>query len=76
MSADIIAWLRGPEGEQWSRDRHESGTARSPVEIFREILAAPAPQWRATGPLGVGSDPCGSGPMASTSSKGTGERQS
>lgn len=52
-SAAVIAWLRSPEGEAWSRSRALAG-APGPV-VYLQVL------WRATGPLDAGSDPCGRG---------------
>jgi hypothetical protein len=53
MSADIIAWLRSPEGEAWSRAR----SAASAPDI---------PLWMGA-PLGSqepSEDPCGRPPLA------------
>jgi hypothetical protein len=52
----VITWLRSPEGEQWSRNRHGR-----PEEISHDTET----WWRATGPLSRQSDPCGSGPLKS-----------
>jgi len=56
VSADIIAWLRSPEGEEWSRGRRQCP--------FYEGLDAGD-----DGPMGPGDvdeDPCGRPPLAAT----------
>jgi hypothetical protein len=53
-AADVVAWLRSPEGEQWSRAR--ALAADNPVTL-EPVL------WRARGPLRRDLDPCGSGPL-------------
>lgn len=50
----IVEWLRGPAGEQWSRDR----ALAEEQEPFADMQVL----WRATGPLSSEQDPCGSGP--------------
>jgi hypothetical protein len=55
----VIAWLRSPEGEEWSRNRHGR-----PEEISHDTET----WWRATGPL-TGDDPCGAGPLKSGEQK-------
>ena len=50
MSADIIAWLRSPEGEAWSRDRNAHGSSPAP-RMWQESLGNPA------------EDPCGRPPL-------------
>ena len=54
-AADVVAWLRSPEGEEWSRSRTLE-RAGDPV-VYMQVL------WRATGPLDAGSDPCGRPPV-------------
>ena len=55
--AAVVAWLRGPEGTEWSRRRALAGAGE-----YRPALGElPATCWRATGPLDAGSDPCGPG---------------
>lgn len=51
----VVEWLRGPAGEQWSRDRALAGDP-GPV-VYMQVL------WRATGPLDPASDPCGRPPV-------------
>jgi hypothetical protein len=51
----VVEWLRGPAGEQWSRDRALAGDPGPVVDM--QVL------WRATGPLRQDLDPCGSGPV-------------
>lgn len=57
----VIAWLRSPAGEQWSRIAHAGGSSHP--------AGQPQTQWRATGPLGPG-DPCGRPPLATAESTG------
>ena len=52
MSADIIAWLRSPEGEEWSRERTKRSTG-----------AGVAP-WRTLEPAVLEDDPCGRPPLS------------
>ena len=55
-------WLGSTEGEEWSRERHQ---ARPPTvaEAIALMADAPVTEWHAGEPLGIGSDPCGSGPI-------------
>jgi len=53
----VIAWLRSPEGEEWSRARAMADPG--PIVIMR-------PWWRAKGPLPRRHDPCGRPPQART----------
>lgn len=53
MSAEVIAWLRSPEGERWSRDFH-GGPPQDLVIV--------TPWWRSWGRRNTGEDPCGRGP--------------
>lgn len=55
MSADVIAWLRSPAGEQWSRAAHSGGPA--------EVAVQPPAQWHPGGLLHAKDDPCGAGPI-------------
>jgi hypothetical protein len=51
VTADVIAWLESPEGEAWSRERHDS----APPEItVASTLWRPAPGHR-----DLSQDPCG-----------------
>ena len=52
MTADVIAWLRSPEGEQWSRDYHRPspGSASGPPHLYQ------------SGPGDPSEDPCGRPP--------------
>ena len=52
MSADIIAWLRSPEGEEWSRARTS----------WQPSSAAPSP-YRNPGPVNPAFDPTGAPPL-------------
>ena len=51
MSAEVIAWLRSPEGEAWSRGR-----------AVRE-LSSPAPRMWQMSPGDPAEDPTGRGPI-------------
>ena len=51
MTADIIAWLESPEGEEWSRERARYQPTSTPPHYY---------QW---GPGDPGEDPCGRGPV-------------
>jgi hypothetical protein len=53
MSAEIIAWLRSPEGEAWSRARSAASTTDTP-----SWMAAPL------NTQDVAEDPCGRPPLA------------
>jgi hypothetical protein len=53
MSAEIIAWLRSPEGEEWSRSR--------PERLFYE---SPVLDETAQGPGNSDEDPTGRPPIA------------
>ena len=53
MSADIIEWLRSPEGEEWSRSR-----AQNPFYIG----AGPSPA-KDPGPVNADWDQCGRPPL-------------
>ena len=57
----VAEWLRTPEGEAWSRDRHAGRPA--------EFVPPEGTLWRATGPLGAADDPCGRPPVKSTGRK-------
>ena len=50
MTADVIAWLRSPEGEEWSRSR-------------ASCITDPAPRFWIHGPGDVSEDPCGRPPL-------------
>jgi hypothetical protein len=54
-TADVVARLRSPEGEEWSRSR---ALAEDEPVVYLQVL------WRATGPLDAGSDPCGRPPAS------------
>lgn len=56
-AAGVVAWLRSPEGEQWSRSRALAGDDGDDPIVYMQVL------WRATGPLRPDLDPCGSGPV-------------
>lgn len=56
MSAEIIAWLRSPEGEQWSRSRPQCSFYESPV-----------PDETVQGPGDVTEDPTGRPPVTGKS---------
>jgi len=62
MSADVIEWLRSPEGEAWSRARSAAGTTDTPV-----WMAAPL------GSQDVAEDPCGRPPLAAEDAATTSE---
>jgi len=64
VTADVVAWLRSPEGEEWSRGRALERAEGEPV-----FCPCPQTLWRATGPLDAGSDPCGR-PPAGANRKG------
>jgi len=51
----VVEWLRGPAGEQWSRDRALAGDPGPFVDM--QVL------WRAKGPLPRRHDPCGRPPV-------------
>jgi len=51
MSADVIAWLRSPEGEAWSRERSAYQPTTTAPRFF---------QW---GPGDPAEDPTGRGPI-------------
>ena len=55
MSADIIEWLRSPEGEEWSRSR-----AQNPFYIGQGPSPSPA---KDPGPVNADWDPCGRAPL-------------
>jgi hypothetical protein len=57
VSADVVAWLRSPEGEEWSRDRALHRADGEPVACPPQTL------WRPAGPMGSDLDPCWSGPV-------------
>ena len=57
MTAEIIAWLEGPEGEAWSRGRGSSSSS-SPLAMFRYGLGDP------------GEDPCGRPPLTPENGEG------
>jgi hypothetical protein len=56
MSAEIIAWLRSPEGEEWSRTRPQRSFWESPV--VDEAVQ---------GPGDAGEDPTGRPPITGKS---------
>ena len=62
MTADVIAWLRSPEGEEWSRSRAQSpfygGQAPSPAKD--------------PGPVDAEFDPCGRPPLTAAETAATG----
>ena len=58
MTADVIAWLDGPEGEQWSLERAQAALA---------LGTSPAPRYWKHSPGEPSEDPCGRPPL------GTGE---
>jgi hypothetical protein len=60
----VAAWLRTPEGEAWSRTRHD----REPPQELIDAAAFTPTWWRARGPLRRRQDPCGGPAMASASS--------
>jgi hypothetical protein len=49
-----VAWLRSPEGEEWSRSRTLERAEGEPV-----VCPCPETMWRPAGLLNAGSDPCG-----------------
>jgi hypothetical protein len=51
VSAEIIAWLRSPEGEEWSRQRNQYSSSAAPLMDRR------------TGPVNQADDPCGRLPL-------------
>ena len=60
MSADIIAWLRSPEGEAWSREQ------------FAYQPGSPAPRYYQWGEGDPAEDPCGRPPIKSAATEKTG----
>jgi hypothetical protein len=59
MTADVVAWLRSPEGEQWSRERTLERAEGEPV-----VCLSPQTAWRTYGvPLRPDQDPCGRPPV-------------
>jgi len=60
VNPDVAAWLASPEGERWSRARHD----RAP-----EGNLLTAPWWRARGPLPIADDPSGPGPIENATTK-------
>jgi len=61
MSADVIAWLESPEGEEWSRDRTRYQTTTAAPRYF---------QW---GPGDPAEDPTGRGPITPGKDAATGD---
>ena len=53
MSADVIAWLRSPEGEAWSRERSAASATDNPL-----WMGAPL------GSQEPSEDPCGRPPLS------------
>ena len=51
MSADIIDWLRSPEGEEWSRTRFAYQPTSGPPIMYQHDPGDPA------------EDPCGRPPL-------------
>ena len=53
MSADVIAWLRSPEGEEWSRSQPQS-----------TFYMGQIPDMRRDGLVDPAEDPCGRPPLS------------
>jgi hypothetical protein len=51
VSAEIIAWLNGPEGEAWSREEFAYQPGEAPPHLYQH------------GPGEPGEDPCGRPPL-------------
>lgn len=62
MSADVIAWLRSPEGEQWSRERHDVQPA--------EVVVTSGRWTPVKGRRNLAQDPCGRGPVKNAATRG------
>lgn len=65
MTADVVAWLRSPDGEEWSRDRALARADGDPV------VCPPQTLWRPAGPMDAASDPCGRPPVHAKKAPGT-----